>query len=452
MVISPKEHIEDRIYRIQEEIYELLAKEYVTIEPKNFLNSLSYYNNKMKERLMNVEEDNIKSIRRIGRLLQIIHINLDEVDHIKTTNVPLELIHYLNRILINNNAKYSVLYRPGTEFNYSYWNYTNFMRSVGSGLGLEPDQNLSVISYPLCESKNVLLNCILFHEIAHQLNEELNIRSDIEKNIQIRSEDLDKYVDEWISRFSEIRQIVGEREITLDRFFSENEVIKSYLVEELYEILYSWIDEIISDLIAFYYAGPAFLLALAEAAYVNRSEIRFSETHPPLFLRLKAIFRLYSKLEYSRKLKKYRTITKLIAYYKNISRSSYEKIGNIPDKERNIILERTVIKVIPILISAIENKIKLSKTTFIKSHIESAVNSYMNLIPPVELINYDLKSKRIHDPFTILNSAWIVKENYKTKTHSMFGGNKQKARISINQLTCKALESNDFLYRMEEKD
>ena len=76
----------------------------------------------------------------------------------------------------------------------------------------------------------------------------------------------------------------------------------------------------------------------------------------------------------------------------------------------------------------------------------------MNLIPPVELINYNLKLKRIHNPFTILNSSWIVKENYNIKLYSMFEDNQQKARISLNQLTCKALESHDFIYRMEEKD
>lgn len=448
MVESSKEHILDRIYRLNKRIDYLKSREYVTNEPKLFLTSLSYYLKNFLVRLNYIHDENITSIRRIGHILQIVHMNLDEIEHIETTNIPIDLIPVLNNILDSNNAKYNVIFRPGTEFNYSYWNYSQFMTEACSGLGILTDQLLSVISYPLSESDNVLLNCILFHEIGHQINEELEIRKNIEQYIKISGKDMDAYVEEWVSRFSDIRQVIGESVITLETFFSQNDIIKSILVEELYDILHSWLDELISDLIAFNYMGIPFLLASTEFCYVQGVPTKSSDSHPPLFLRLKCIFKLYNKQRYGYKMSKYRNITRFIFKYKEIGKISYKTLSNIKEIHKYIILEKTIEKCLPHIFDELEKSLSLPNKMWTISHIDNAIKLLMDLIPPAEYINYDTKSKRNHTPYTILTAAWIVKENNKNKLKDIFNNDLQKARITINKITSKALDISEFQTKM----
>jgi len=413
-----------------------------------FLNLYFFFNKKFKERLEEIDHDDLKSIRRLGHLIEILHMNLDEIEHIKTTNIPLEIIPLLKRILKLNGLKSEVVFRPSTEFNYSYWNYYKFMEKSCEGLILIPEKMLSVIAFPISEFDNIMLNCILFHEIGHQLNIELGLRDKIKDLIEITGKDIDEYVKEWIARFSNIRQVRGEREFTLNMFLPLEDIVRSWLVEELYDTLNNWIDETISDLIAFHYIGIAYLISFSELSLVHAEQSSCSNTHPPLFLRLKMLFKLYNKQEYGKKLRKYGNTTKLVAKYKKIAKHSFKKERKTLNTLKYLVIENKILRILPNILELVNKSIKMPKTRFISSNIEDAVRSLLDLVPPVEIINYEKKTKKFHNPFTILNAAWIVKENYRKKTYKLFKDDTQQARIILSNLTLKALDSVEFYLRM----
>jgi len=260
----------------------------------------------LQKRIKENDDIDIISLRRIENFSQMIHFYLDDVEHISTTNIPIELIPILKDILIINEIKYEILFRPDTDFTYYFVNFSHNMSEEFSPLGKLLKENISIIGFPLTERNNILLNCILFHEIGHQIIEELKIRDKIpEKYLQINIKDIEAYYQAQRKRAEEIRRTVPIERVRLEDFIINEETEKRGMIENINIIFKNWLNEILSDLIAFNYIGVSYLLALSEYSLVYKNPNYCSNTHPPLFLRLKVLFRLYNKKKYSGRLKNF---------------------------------------------------------------------------------------------------------------------------------------------------
>jgi len=62
-----------------------------------------------------------------------------------------------------------------------------------------------------------------------------------------------------------------------------------------------------------------------------------------------------------------------------------------------------------------------------------------------------MRITRTHNPYTIINAAWIVKENNRKKLYELFPDNHHKGRVVIQKLACKALELINFRKKMREE-
>ncbi|GAH41233.1 unnamed protein product, partial [marine sediment metagenome] len=245
----------------------------------------------------------------------------------------------------------------------------------------------------------------------------------------------------------ELRRTIPLEKARLEDFYEDENAEKRDLIEDINYIFSNWLNEIIADLIAFLYIGMPFLLSLSEYSLVNKSPKSIRDSHPPLFLRLKILFKLYNKKEYSAKIKRYGNITKYIAKYKKIAKNTFKNETNLMLNQKCYIIEKKINAVSDILIDIVEKSLVIKNTEFIHARMEYSVNSLLSLIPPVEYIS---EARTIHTltPYIVLNAAWIVKENYKIKLHEYFPDDLHAGRVVLNKLTCKALELINFRSKM----
>ena len=452
MELSFREHIIDRIFRLKNQIAIYKAKEYATNEPILLLNSQIDIIDVLANRLDQEVDIDETGFRRIGIFLEVLHNFLNYVINISTTNIPIELLPIFKKILTENDSSYSIILRPDTDFNYSFIDYSKIINEIFWPLSRISDVNICIINYPLSETNNLLLNCILFHELGHLLIEELNIREEIkEELVEITSKNISEYYNALKEHYDNIKKITHLDELTLDDFVIDEDYQKSKIAEKLHEILTEWIDEIIADLIAFHYIGVAYILAISEFLLIHKTATQYSDSHPPLFLRLKILFKLYTKMRYGSKMQIFGTVTKHIAKYKKIAQDSFNKHDKNIDTLKCIVLENKIINTSNNILDILHDKLSQTRPTFVRAHIESAVKSYLNLIPPAEYFIYESKRRESQTPFTILNAAWIVKENNRKQLYRLFSGNDKEARISISDLAKKALEVIEYSNRLSEE-
>jgi hypothetical protein len=449
MGTNAREHILDRQLRLQNLLEDLMSNEYATDSPKLFLKNLYDLNDIFKKRVERNTQIDITSLRRIASFYEMMHFFLDDIEHIKSNNIPIELLPYINNILNDNTVDFKLVLRPDTEYNYSYRNFTKIMIEQCGIFGFDPKDNIGVISFPLSEKHNFYLIPILIHEIGHLLVDELKLKNKVsEKSLTVSAKNVTEYYEALKEQYSQVRTTLGISNVTLDNFILDEEHEKSKIAERLSEILEKWINEILADMIAFYYLGPAYLLAISELCNVSNSDNFYSDTHPPLFLRLKGLFKLYSQLEYGKKLMSYGNTTKYVAQLKKISTGSFNKLPRNPENLKCCAIEKKIVYSFKDMDNIIKSNIKIPKNQFISIQIKDAVESYLNLIPPNEFLNDKTRKKQIHSIYTILNAQWIVKENYRSKLESLIG-NLQESRFIINKLAQKALELSEFSKWME---
>jgi hypothetical protein len=376
---------------------------------------------------------------------------LDEVEHIKEDNVPVEILPLLGNILKKFNVSTTFVFRPSPDYNYSYYPLGKVIAEIMKSQKYpEAKHDIAVISFPSSEKNSTLLNCSFSHEIGHHLNELYLIANDIEPKILelLDKTYLNKYVSKFLESLSKSKKIVGSAEITLDKFYPKEQLIPMF-TEEFASIIRKWLDEIISDTIGLYLFGPSFIFSLAEFSISTQDVEKYSEKHPPLFLRLKNLMELYTDLSLNEDLDKYPQVKKRIEYYSEIAKKSFETTTEYGQTIRNIILERGTVSLFKLARQAVEQKLKPSKEIYSKEDCDAAVFLFRNLIPGNELLLEGKKTRPIN-PISIINAAWIVRINFIDDLYKLLPKNDHSSiRGILDQLALKALELQEFHSRME---
>lgn len=128
-------------------------------------------------------------------------------------------------------------------------------------------EDIGILKFPYCAAQEVLVNCILFHEMGHYIYEKTNLAqsflNDIESNL---------------TKFVQDNEIIEELR-PKDRILAFNK-----LLIYVGGLTASWADEIFADIVAIRILGPAFHLACLELEQVLPTHIErnrnFSRTHP----------------------------------------------------------------------------------------------------------------------------------------------------------------------------
>jgi predicted Zn-dependent protease with MMP-like domain len=452
MGICSRDLVEDKAYRFKKRLEELKSEEYYSEQPKELVALFDKVIIQIIDGFSNIDENDQISIKRVNTLLTFYHQALDELEHIRENNVPVEMLPLIEHIMEKLQVKTTFIFRPNPLYNFSYYPISRFVQIIMKAQKYEPlvQQDIAVISFPCCERNSALLSCTLAHEIGHHLNEFFGISKEIEPQILVLLDKpyLEKYVSVFIETLSLSRGATGDKEVTLEKFYPKDQLIPVF-TEEFASIIRKWLDEIVSDIIGLYLFGPSFLFAFAEFCLTSQDIDKYSETHPPLFIRIRNLMLLFNELKLGANFEEYVEVKKRLTYYQEVSKRTFEAaVTSKPNSIKNLILERGIVSVFDLARKGVQQKLKPKLPIYDVEECKQAVYLFRNLIPGNEIRISKDKSKPIN-PISILNASWIVRINYIEDLYTLLPKNeKYNVRNTLDGLTLKALELQEFHSRM----
>lgn len=452
MGITSRDLVTDKVFKFKQRIDELRSREYYSDDPKKLLGIFDDIIKQISESIKKVEVEDRISIRRINLLLSFYHLCLDEIEHIEIGNVPVEMLPLFSEILEKFKLKTTFVFRPSPLYNYSYYHISKVVNEINKSRGypkIQTRDDLAVVSFPSSEKNSALLHCSFAHEVGHHLNESFSIAKEIEPRLLelIDKQLLKEYVTKYLESLSKTKRVIGKTEVTLDKFILE-ERLTAIVTAELAAIIRKWLDEIVSDIIAMHLFGPAFVYAIAEFVHSSQGPEKYSKTHPPLFIRLKNLMRIFDDIGFSKDLKEYDEAMKRLDFYRKISKKTFESENKTMANIKNMILERGIIGLFVPVKALLDKRLKLSKRICSLKDMKHAVKAFRNLIPGNEVLSKKGTSRPI-DAVTILNASWIVRINFVDELYIMLPKTEKSAvRNTLDELTLKSLDLQAFHKRM----
>ncbi len=249
---------------------------------KYIISSLTAIENTIKQAVKEeFEQELLKSklrefefIRRNG--LSWLYILTKEAVDADTLSIPYSLTTLLNdlatKIEGRNAAHLVVLGRSDLMYSkYNLERLRNLTLNLESVIKNYPrlPEDIGILRFPYCATHDVLVNCILFHEMGHYIYEKTKLEEGFIKKI---GGDLAEFI---------IKEKVIQEPIT------ENHVAWKHwnkLLIYVSGLMAAWADEIFADIFAIRLLGPAFHLACLKMEHILPTNIEsnkdFSRTHP----------------------------------------------------------------------------------------------------------------------------------------------------------------------------
>ncbi|MFA5424443.1 MAG: hypothetical protein WC374_11370 [Phycisphaerae bacterium] len=220
----------------------------------------------------------LKEFDLIREGLSWLYIFVKEAIDADTLSIPYSLTIFLNHAAteLQNPKKVSLVVLGSSDLMYYKYNLgnlkklTNNLASIIDGYQVLPEE-IGILKFPYCAAQEVLVNCILFHEMGHYIYEKTELQDVFYNKIKNN-----------LIMF--IRSEVGDEGI-------KNLPPWKLLLNYVTNLLLRWIDEIFADIFAVRVLGPAFHLASLEMEQIITTGIKrnrnFSGTHPANDFRFK---------------------------------------------------------------------------------------------------------------------------------------------------------------------
>lgn len=217
----------------------------------------------------------LKGFDLIREGLSWIYIFVKEAIDADTLSIPYSLIIFLNHTAteLQKPKKVSLVVLGSSNLMYYKYNLKhlrNLTRHLESTVIKDYPvlpEDFGVLKFPYCAAQEVLVNCILFHEMGHYIYEKTNLE----------------------------QQFLNDIESNLTKFVQDNRVIEKLKPKDpelacnklfIYVggLMSSWADEIFADIVAIRILGPAFHFACLVLEQILPTVIdrnrNFSRTHP----------------------------------------------------------------------------------------------------------------------------------------------------------------------------
>ena len=246
--------------------------------------SLDFVEDFVKEALGGVEKINDALVKGriidfdlVKRGLSWLYMLAKEAIDADTLSIPYCLTTFLNSIAreVYGEDKVRVVVIGGSDLMYYKYNLGR-LREVTRKLQIpipkypELPEKIGILKFPYCASREVLVNCILFHEMGHYIYEKIGLHADLSK---ILAKDLWQF-------FVDKRIFAGFDPKDVDSTWKKWRKLLNYVKD----VMTRWADEMFADIFAIRLIGPAFHLACRELEQILPSEngqrTSFSRTHP----------------------------------------------------------------------------------------------------------------------------------------------------------------------------
>jgi hypothetical protein len=307
----------------------------------------------------------------------------------------------------------------------------------------------AVFGFPLIQKQNIIANTILAHEIGHFVDELAGLSDKVLSKVTLDKKKIDRIIREL-----EKRRIGERKEVSLTYFFSPN-TLRVQITKLAVTQISQWIQELVSDAVAFHLFGPVFLHSLS-AFLLSMVQIDDPESdHPPPRMRINLLIEEFKERKYIE------VLSSTPATNKNLA----DEFVN-----RSLELESLMKAITPPPLNEFQELVRDSVQNVI-SELKMEVNNYMTpfeykpeqfkdevfqlserldfVVPPAEI---DVgKPAR---PVSILNAGLLYKMLSVKKMFDVFDAKSTKEEIAAKDklyaLILKALELSDIETQMKQ--
>ena len=404
-------------------------------------------------------EQFLLKIHKHSEFVPYLHILLSFLRGAQIHETPSGLVPSMRRFVRKCLRDSEVLFACQPGFNYSFEEIAADIRQVYNGTRNEDFKEIIkdfpeyfiVIRFPSAELANVLLHCILAHEIGHGIYVRKELAAQLLPHVKINQDSV-RSLSEAFLRGMSGRRLHGDEQLEL---FPSEVQLRQALTSNINDTVANWLSELTSDAFGLVLFGPAFFFAHAEFLISVMRLDRASRTHPPPRLRLRLLAKMMTneKLEDS------------VGYPVYFNRELKTHYGDWKSEVANAIkcsdaILSIVIKAFePVLEeiagaagNACEEELRYKSEQF--KEVDELCNYIVNLIPPVERINPTTHSRDATDIRSILNAGWAVALTRLDEFASNIDLDPKKKRIeckeALGEMILKSAELLEIKCRWEE--
>ena len=427
---------------------------------KSIFKSIDWQNKNTKAREgFNVLQMTDFIVKSIGS-----HINY--IDEAQTQKLPWSFIQPVQKLAKALLPDVQIMLSPQWEYNYTiittnlfdiYTNYLSKFVNYVPGTDLENilaplGKSFHIIYFPSIERNNILLHCIMGHEIGHLVSKKYFT----DKRNQILLQSIrDKVAAIVEKKIKEMSQTKGFPSLLIPAITQQMTQSEMERTTKMWE---KGLEEILSDIQGCFLFGPAILFSTLEIALqdldgLDKAPDGNNNFYPPWRMRLRIIFQIIKELGLLPLENKF-GMEKVVSNVNDRFKLIENMVSKTPDKE-----EIQKDEIAKIAYDEIEKDIPVAKQIFkddLKSLLVTPSNLYEHLPHLIERIDFGIPpnafERSIHERkqstiAEIMNSAWFHKlawEDRLLKEGGGFNTEILEKRSRMNRLTLKALEYSDI--------
>jgi hypothetical protein len=190
-------------------------------------------------------EDLEQAVKRYCKFLPYLCNLLEYIEGSEIENTPAELINPLRRLTKACLPNAEVIFRSYSQLNYSYAPLTKLLREAFkddtfTGFVQSLPNFFAVISFPKVEANNVLLHCMVAHEIGHGLYQEKNLVDKLIPLVKMDEPTIDGLAKRIVEGESNKQNVSGKNPLT-DVYVSESLSVKGILTHGINKIIENWV-------------------------------------------------------------------------------------------------------------------------------------------------------------------------------------------------------------------
>lgn len=215
------------------------------------------------------QEAQLRQLKRYGLLLEHVHQVAEFLESSDVLAIPASISLYLQDVVAGLIPNGRLVLRADNDFNYSFEPLADVINDAlsTSGLIARLPKPLALLKFPSAAKEDALLHAILAHEIGHFLDQSNDLSSAV-------------LAEAGADQYQEI-----EDAIITQLKFDQSKTGDRVLLRRAMGVFYSWIAELLSDLVGVHLLGPAFALAMIEFQGFEEDPSEGSLTHPPTDIR-----------------------------------------------------------------------------------------------------------------------------------------------------------------------
>ena len=405
-------------------------------------------------------EDQIIEVQRFGQIFSELHSLLEILEMGSRQYIPEFIARLIGNLLSMLNPKAKFIFLPDYEYNFAYLELIAPLRTALQDAVSDIDKSLkfaeklAILWFPLAHRDNMLLASLLGHELGHFVNEESEIVNKLITKIVIPPTKIQGIANEWLRT----KVIAEKKTIKINDYFGL-ETTKAQVKKSVVKKVSQQIKELVSDAVAFYIFGPAFLIA--QYCYlVSLSNLEHKpEGYPSAKMRIEFLADLFENMGYAsmlEKIKKSRNPThqEISKQFKEIIEAIKSIVKKptivIADKEEKLVYD-SIYGLKKDLWSEVHTAVKNQKYSpqVFADEVFKLTDIIDSFVPPTEI-----ELERPANPISILNAGILYQLTSMEKIHKEIKDKTMEERLStrhkLHKLVMKAGELSQIQKMLQE--